>query len=140
MNNGGLKLWKCPHCDKKMLAEAKETHLEYCMIKNSPEDLKCKWCGKTGFARKSSHSFHENRCYQNPNRKPWTFEGKIHKYESKIKQAKSFIPDKNIMSLFDVSSRTRTKILERMKMCCSLCGWSQSTVDLHHIISKKEGR
>ena len=139
MENESSKLWECPYCKKKMLESAKEMHLMTCGVKNDAFQLVCKWCGKSGFKKVSSHSYHQNRCYSNPNRKPWSFEGKIHKFETKIKQAKSFIPSEEPIDLFSLSSRTRSKVLERMKMCCSLCGWAEGSVDLHHIVPKKDG-
>ena len=44
---------------------------------------------------------------------------------------------KNINSILDVSSRTVTKILKRLKIGCSLCGWDKATCDLHHIKGRK---
>ena len=93
MKNESSKWWKCPYCKKKMLESAKEMHLSTCDVKNNVSSLVCKWCGKSGFKKVSAHAFHQNRCYSNPNRKPWSFEGKIHKFETKLKQAKSFIPN-----------------------------------------------
>ena len=139
MEKASSNLWECPYCKKKMLESAQKQHLCGCEDYINSIDLTCKWCGKKGFKRISSHTFHENRCYNNPNRKAWTFEGKQHDLSTKIKQAKSFIPKGEIKDFFSLSTRTRTKILDRMKMCCSLCGWSQSTVDLHHIKPRKNG-
>lgn len=42
----------------------------------------------------------------------------------------------NIISsilILDVSHRTIAKILERMNVGCSRCGWNESTCDIHHI-------
>lgn len=36
-----------------------------------------------------------------------------------------------------VSSRTASKILQRMNIGCSNCGWSESTCDIHHIKGRK---
>ena len=35
--------------------------------------------------------------------------------------------------------RTITKILRRANIKCSICGWNESTCDIHHIIHKKDG-
>lgn len=45
----------------------------------------------------------------------------------------------NIVTLQDLSKRTFVKILKRMNVGCSICGWNESTCDVHHIIPKKEG-
>lgn len=44
---------------------------------------------------------------------------------------------KEINSILDVSSRTVTKILTRMNIGCSRCGWKESTCDIHHINGRK---
>jgi hypothetical protein len=45
----------------------------------------------------------------------------------------------NISSVFDLPSRTRAKIISRLKSACFNCGWDQGTGDLHHIIPKSKG-
>ena len=45
---------------------------------------------------------------------------------------------KDVTKITDFSKRTISKILYRLKMPCSLCGWNKSTCDIHHIIPKKE--
>lgn len=44
-----------------------------------------------------------------------------------------------IKTIMDFSKRTVVSILKRMNAKCSLCGWSESTCDIHHIIPKKQG-
>jgi 5-methylcytosine-specific restriction endonuclease McrA len=53
----------------------------------------------------------------------------------------SYIRKVEASSLLDLSSRTVTKILKRMNLPCSNCGWHIKNVicDVHHIIPKKEG-
>lgn len=42
-------------------------------------------------------------------------------------------------NIYEVSSRTRCKIIKRMNIECSACGWNESVCDLHHIIPKSKG-
>lgn len=44
-------------------------------------------------------------------------------------------------TIFDLSSRTITKVLKRLQIGCSVvgCGWNIAVCDLHHIIPKSEG-
>lgn len=44
-----------------------------------------------------------------------------------------------IKSILEFSKRTAVKILKRMGAKCSICGWNESTCDIHHIIPKKNG-
>lgn len=46
-------------------------------------------------------------------------------------------PRKNPDNIFDVSSRTTRKILTRMNLKCSHCGWNKDICDIHHINGKK---
>ncbi len=46
----------------------------------------------------------------------------------------------NADSLFQLSKRTVSKILERAgKNSCAICGWSEGRCDIHHIIERKNG-
>jgi hypothetical protein len=40
-------------------------------------------------------------------------------------------------SLYDVSTRTVTKILKRLGVGCSQCGWNDCVCDIHHINGRK---
>lgn len=44
-----------------------------------------------------------------------------------------------VKSILEFSKRTAVKILKRMGAVCSICGWSESTCDIHHIIPRKNG-
>ena len=53
----------------------------------------------------------------------------------------SYLRETEITTLYDLSARTVTKIIRRMKLPCSQCDWYVNDVvgDLHHIIPKKQG-
>ncbi len=40
-------------------------------------------------------------------------------------------------SIMELSKRTITKVLKRLNIGCSRCGWKESTCDIHHINGKK---
>ena len=42
-------------------------------------------------------------------------------------------------NLLDMSSRTVTKLIKRMKIGCCVCGWNEALCDVHHILPKKHG-
>lgn len=42
-------------------------------------------------------------------------------------------------SLLALSKRTVSKILCRMNLPCSRCGWNEGTLDIHHIVPRKSG-
>lgn len=44
---------------------------------------------------------------------------------------------KNPQTLLDLSPRTKKKILQRLNIGCSRCGWNEAPCDLHHIDGRK---
>jgi hypothetical protein len=44
---------------------------------------------------------------------------------------------KYVESILQLSKRTVTKILKRLNIGCSQCGWNKSTCDIHHIKGRK---
>ncbi len=40
-------------------------------------------------------------------------------------------------TIMELSKRTITKLLKRLNIGCSRCGWNESTCDIHHINGKK---
>ena len=44
-----------------------------------------------------------------------------------------------VNNLFEFSKRTISKILNRMQVSCSICGWDKASCDLHHIIPVSKG-
>jgi 5-methylcytosine-specific restriction endonuclease McrA len=49
-----------------------------------------------------------------------------------------FIDINKVTSITELSKRTVCKILKRANAKCPICGWNKSSLDLHHIISKKK--
>lgn len=45
----------------------------------------------------------------------------------------------NVNSIYELSNRTRMKVIRRMNVSCCLCGWNEEIIDIHHIISRKNG-
>lgn len=73
------------------------------------------------------------------------FESKIYRRNDREKHCNNCIQksphsrkDHNI-TLFDLSKRTISKILKRANVSCSICGWNESSCDIHHIIEKNMG-
>lgn len=42
-------------------------------------------------------------------------------------------------NLLDMSSRTVTKLIRRMNIGCSVCGWKDALCDIHHIVPRRKG-
>src|ERR1017187_2357901 len=73
------------------------------------EKCSCQFTGKIRDGRK----IHCNDCKRKPGRQP------------------------NPNNLYSISARTRTKVIARLNLKCSRCGWNEASIDLHHIISRK---
>ena len=52
-----------------------------------------------------------------------------------------YVRETEATTVYDLSTRTISKILKRLKVPCSNCGWYVEGVvgDLHHIIERKHG-
>lgn len=46
---------------------------------------------------------------------------------------------REMKSILELSNRTVQKLFRRANIGCSICSWKESTCDIHHIISKKDG-
>ena len=53
----------------------------------------------------------------------------------------SYERETELKSIMDLSKRTVSKILKRMKIGCSFCEWyvEDVTCDIHHIVQRKDG-
>ena len=119
----------------------------------------CIYCGKQILVKKNK--FCNSSCaakYNNSHRTSTTkgktkickcvkcgveFEASIHisKSKAKCKDCKQHNRphSKKIESILDCSKATSMKIIKRANKGCSICGWNESTCDIHHIIPKNKG-
>lgn len=74
--------------------------------------------------------------YRREHGQPLTKEQSI---ENGIKSAKGKHRNKIPDSILELSSRTVSKIIERLNIGCSICGWNEAICDIHHIIFTKNG-
>lgn len=67
------------------------------------------------------------------------FPEKIRKGEKQSKLVGNSLKGKRRIpkTIMDLSARTVTKILKRLNVGCSRCGWKESTCDIHHINGNK---
>ena len=52
---------------------------------------------------------------------------------------KERVAKQNPKSILELSKRTASKILKRAKIKCSMCGWDETSLDVHHIVERKNG-
>jgi hypothetical protein len=45
----------------------------------------------------------------------------------------------NVKTILDYSKRTVAKIIKRAKLKCAMCNWDETSLDIHHIIERKNG-
>jgi len=63
-----------------------------------------------------------------------------HIHCDKCKRNVLHVKDLNdVDNILQCSSRTISKLMKRAKIKCPLCGWDKASLDLHHIINKKNG-
>ena len=80
----------------------------------------CEICGKSFLTNKTIRKDRHIRC-------------------DECKQHRKHSKEQEINSILDCSKRTISKILNRSKIGCAICGWNESTCDIHHIIEKCNG-
>lgn len=68
----------------------------------------------------------------------WTEEGR-ERHRNLVGQSTRGKYKCNPESLMDLSKRTISKILSRIKLACFCCGWDSANCDIHHIVPKAKG-
>jgi 5-methylcytosine-specific restriction endonuclease McrA len=123
-------------------------------------DKECKNCGAVFFCKDKRKVFCTRSCsaqYNNSKRIPPSEEQKT-KISDSLKKYFIENPDKirkgeeasqavgnstkgkfknEITSILETSSRTTSKILKRLDLSCSICGWKEGSLDIHHINGRK---
>ena len=61
-----------------------------------------------------------------------SFKVRILVWKQKVKNK-----NKIVKSIYELSTRTVTKIFKRLGLGCSNCGWIEGTCDIHHINGRK---
>jgi len=104
----------------------------------TPRDARRIYCGRSCAALGASQ---ETKAKQAASIKARHDEGiyRTSKHRKKMSQAvgKSTRTGRKITSLWEVSSRTRMKVLRRLNLGCSRCGWKEEICDVHHIHGRK---
>ena len=99
----------------------------------------CVYCNSE-FATAGATKYHQIHCEKNPNKKPGSFFGKQHTLETKIKQGQTNAMGLKVpQSVLDMSKRTTSKVMKRLGVGCSCCGWDKGSCDIHHILPRSKG-
>lgn len=124
---GNKKKAKNPEKNKKISESVKRYYIEHPEVlqykKHNKPDYTyiCEKCGdtfKTKYKIKNGRYIHCENCKR-----------KVVHYKDINK----------LTSIKELSKRTITKLLVRANKECSLCGWNESTKDIHHIIPRSKG-
>lgn len=118
----------CKECNKEFLV--KDKRQKFCSrscsgkFNNSRRNVTDEQKQKISESLKKYYSEHPSPC------KGWVHAQKVGNAMRRGRKPKS---------IFDVSSRTKSKILNRLKLSCCICNWNEDSIDIHHIIPKKYG-
>lgn len=102
------------------------------------ENKKCKNCEKSLEGKDKRQKFCSHSCSTTFNNK-----GRVHSKKTKerisiaVSKATKGKYRKIIKSILELSGRTVRKILKRLNLGCSNCGWDKGTCDIHHINGRK---
>lgn len=122
-NKGNYRKCCSPSCSNKRIHTNDIKEKISSSVKKYYEEHKFTYiCEKCGREFKSNRTFKKGR--------------HIH-CEECIQQRKHY--KENPQSILDLSKRTISKILERANKGCAICGWNESTCDIHHIIERSKG-
>lgn len=102
--------------------------------------LNCKYCNRESKS-KCGNTYHENRCLLNPNRIKGTSWNTNLELNDKKRAVFSYSGKENPDSIMELSKRTIAKVMKRLNLPCSKCGFhiDKVALDIHHIIEKKNG-
>ena len=99
---------------------------------------KCKECNGSMEGKRKSQKFCSRSCGVIYNNKIRTFSEETRKKISHaVGKATKGKKRKIIKSILELSSRTVRKILKRLNLGCSQCGWDLGVCDIHHINGRK---
>jgi 5-methylcytosine-specific restriction endonuclease McrA len=113
---------------------------EYCENYHSGEYGSGRFCSSKcarGFSTRDKRKIINEKV-----RKKLTKETTQQRAQRKVASKHSYYKRKTeATSLYDMSKRTMVKVLRRMKLPCSYCGWFVNGVvgDIHHITPRKDG-
>lgn len=123
----------CPNCEKMFLPKRKKQKYccKECSDKKSSERAKEPWKNEE-YRKKVSDGLKQTWA---SNREVFSSGEKHSKIVGETTKGKYKGTD--ITSILDVSKRTTSKIIKRLDLGCVLCGWKESSCDIHHINGKK---
>jgi len=61
----------------------------------------------------------------------------VYKKDQSITVGNAVKTGKKVKSIFELSSRTISKLLQRLNIGCCICDWKESSCDIHHINGRK---
>lgn len=127
-----MKTKKCKNCDKEFILNNNNRKNIFCGYKcaaeynnSHREPMPNKTKEKISKSLKTAWKEHRELFAQGETHSQRIGQSTKNKYKIEIN------------SILDVSSRTTTKIIKRMKLGCSICNWNEGSCDIHHINGKK---
>lgn len=145
------KIYKCKYCDLEFDNRHKlAAHIGY--YHNHNKKFKCKYCNME-FENHCVLGSHIKNIHKKIIKPTYTYKcekcNTVFYKNKKIKKGRRIHCDickrkvvhskDDFVNIKDLSSRTISKILKKLNMKCSICGWNKATCDIHHILPKKCG-
>ena len=120
---------KCLFCDSEFetIDKRKKFCNSSCAAQYNNKRRRLKKSSKLKISKSLTNYFDNNPRFKKP-KKEFLWSG--------IKSSKGKFY-KNPQSIWDISKRTRLKILRRLEISCSRCEWNEEICDIHHIIGRK---
>lgn len=123
-----ISIGRCIFCDKtfEVVDKRKKFCNNSCAAKYNNKGRKLKESSKKKISSSLKKHNRENPRFKEP-KKEFFWNG--------IRTSKGrFV--KNPKNIYELSKRTRSKIMDRMKTKCSRCDWNEEICDIHHIYGR----
>lgn len=123
----------CKNCGNEFIVDSKTKRKKFCNSSCSAS-FNNKKRGKLSDEHKRNISKSLKNVWDN-DPKVFNCFGEVH--SKKVGKSTKGRYKKTVNSILELSRRTVTKLIKRMNLGCSNCGWNITTCDVHHIGGRK---
>jgi len=121
---------KCEACGKKFTPKWRKSTARFC-------SRQC--ANKTIFLGVPLSEEHKAKIRESMPKKEYTEEERELQRQRAMKGSRGKYHTYAPSTILSLSKRTVAKILKRLNIGCSVCGWKKAALDIHHIVPRKNG-
>jgi len=129
----------CEKCARAFSTHTKRSEINKKVsdkLKKELVEITCVVCDKMFLPSHTREKCCSKDCKTTNKYKHWLKKSKTERSKISAKGSKGKYK-RNPKSIMDLSSRTVSKILQRLNIGCSRCGWNEAPCDIHHVHGRK---